>query len=399
MVVWLGGIEIGLTTGVRSSWEKQMVRKAMITCGFQWLGPLLLWVCGCAFPMAVLAQPVSDSAGPEGVFPARHWQRRVPSDLGMDEAKLDQFRRLVGGQGCIVRHGYLVYRWGDFDRPHDVASALKPLYSYLLMQALAQGRLASMDAKVADFWREDANVAAHPDHPDQQLTFRHLGFQTACLGFREPPGAAFDYNDFTMGFFWDTLINKVYGVSWDEAEANVIAPLLREPMQFEDGTPGVLQPKTGRFQLSARDFCRFGLLMLHRGKWAGRQLLREDLAVMMVTDPLPLSVPRTAGQAAETIFPLRSIGGEGNQCDHNGGYSWMWWLNRVARDGRRWFPDVPDDFLACFGHGGREGMAVLPSQDVVVSWIGHALHEDRALGNQAFALLVSAVSDAAGASR
>ena len=92
-----------------------------------------------------------------------------------------------------------------------------------------------------------------------------------------------------------------------------------------------------------------------------------------------------AGKSCAT----RSIGGGANQCDHNGGYSWLWWLNKLARDERLWFPDVPDDFFACFGHGGKEGMAVLPKQRLIVSWIGKAVHQDRELGNRAFGLLVS----------
>ncbi|HSH14508.1 MAG TPA: hypothetical protein VLD18_00645, partial [Verrucomicrobiae bacterium] len=66
----------------------------------------------------------------------------------------------------------------------------------------------------------------------------------------------------------------------------------------------------------------------------------------------------------------------------------MWWLNKPARDGKLWFEDVPEDFYACFGHGGEEGMAVLPSQRIVVSWIGRKVHQDRERGNRAFRALV-----------
>jgi len=325
------------------------------------------------------------------VFPGKTWERRSPAEVGLDAAKLKAFREFVGGRGCIVRHGYLVESWGEYDRPHDVASALKPFYSYLMMQAVASGKLKSFETPVADYWRELPSVKNANSHPDLELTFRHLGFQAACLGFTEAPGRAFDYNDGTMGFFWDTLITKVYGVPWEEAEAKVIGPLLSEPLQIEDGTPNLLQRNTGRFQVSARDFCRFGLLFFNEGRWHDRQLLRKDLVKLSVTDPLPLSIPRTEGKEASTIFPLRSIGGRGNQCDHNGGYSWMWWLNQTARDGELWFANVPDNFYACFGHGGREGMAVLPSEGIIVSWISEKeLHQNRQAGSRAFRLLVDA---------
>lgn len=352
---------------------------------------VLAWCC-----VARTADPAtspSASTSTSRVFPGKEWQRRSPADVGLDETKLAEFRDIVGGRGCVVRRGYLVYSWRDYDKPHDIASALKPLYGYLLMQAVASGKLKDFDARVADFWQHDPRVRDAKNHKDLALSFRHLAFQTASLGYEEPPGTAYDYNDPTMGFFWDTLINRVYGVSWKDAEAKVIRPLLAEPLGFQDGTPGVLQRNTGRFQVSARDFCRFGLLMLHRGRWAGKQILREDLAATMVDDPLPLSVPRTVAKKADTIFPVRSIGGGGNQTDHNGGYSWMWWLNRRARDGNLWFPDVGDDFFACFGHGGQEGLAVLPGDEVVVSWIGNELHQDRERGNRAFRTLAAAVTD------
>jgi hypothetical protein len=90
-------------------------------------------------------------------------------------------------------------------------------------------------------------------YKDGQMTFRHLGNQTACLGYRDVPGSAFDYNDATRGFFWDTIVNKVYGVAWQDAERLVLAPRLSVPLQFQDGTPGVYRQgrgKTGRFAVT-----------------------------------------------------------------------------------------------------------------------------------------------------
>jgi hypothetical protein len=165
--------------------------------------------------------------------------------------------------------------------------------------------------------------------------------------------------------------------------------------------------RPGRLGISPRDFARFGLLFLHEGKWNGRQLLSRKLTRMAVGNPLPLSLPRTKGRKAEMLPGQRSIGGGNNQTDHHGGYSWLWWLNAVSRDGKRWWMDAPADMFLCLGHGGREGLAVLPSQRMIVSWNGtKRLHSDRKLGNRAFKLLAEAVkppvgrpSKAVGASR
>jgi hypothetical protein len=58
-----------------------------------------------------------------------------------------------------------------------------------------------------------------------------------------------------------------------------------------------------------------------------------------------------------------------NQADHDGCYSWLWWVNGVQRNGQRRWPDAPTNVYACLGHvNGKRGMAVMPSQDVVLAW-------------------------------
>lgn len=64
----------------------------------------------------------------------------------MDQSKLKKFSQRVGGDGCVIRYGYLAHRWGDFTRHKDWASAAKPVLSTLLKLAVADERLPSVDA-------------------------------------------------------------------------------------------------------------------------------------------------------------------------------------------------------------------------------------------------------------
>ena len=48
----------------------------------------------------------------------------------------------------------------------------------------------------------------------------------------------------------------------------------------------------GRLGISNRDFARLGLLYLHNGSWAGRQLISPEHVRLVTTDTLPLSLPR-----------------------------------------------------------------------------------------------------------
>ncbi len=169
-------------------------------------------------------------------------------------------------------------------------------------------------------------------------------------------------------------------------DAEVLRPLLADPIRCEDA-PTLMafgtENRPGRLALSPRDFARFGLLYLRGGEWDGKRLLREDHVRLVTSTPLPNSVPRTAGKDAEMIPGQRSLGGGKNQTDHLGSYSFAWWTNGVDREGKRHWPDAPEDAFGAFGHGGIRAMVVIPSLDLIASWndttINSRERENRAL--------------------
>jgi len=313
------------------------------------------------------------------VYPDRTWRRTSPAAAGLDEAGLRRFSDFVGGRGCVVRFGRLVYSWGDIGRRADVASAAKPFYTFFLLKALEDGRIASLDEKVVRWEPRLGLINARLGYKDRDITWRHLATQTACYGLRERPGTAFAYNDWQMALFWDTLFLKVYGAARETVDRQVFRPLLTDRLGCQD-SPTMLafgaKDRPGRIAISVRDFARFGLLFLRHGRWRGRQLLRPQHARMAVTAPVPNSIPRAGGMSAEMIPGQRSIGSKripDNQTDHFGSYSWLWWINGVDRRGVRFFPDAPTDLYGAFGHGGPRAMWVIPSRDLVVSYNDAAL--------------------------
>src|SRR6185503_7327926 len=56
-------------------------------------------------------------------FPGKSWDARAPEAVGMSSNKLSEFAGLVGGRGCVVRHGYMAFTWGDQTKSSDIASA------------------------------------------------------------------------------------------------------------------------------------------------------------------------------------------------------------------------------------------------------------------------------------
>ena len=333
------------------------------------------------------------------VFPDKTWTRRAPADVGMDAAGLDAFANFLGGRGCVVRHGYMIYEWGDQAIRQDVASACKPVIAHLLFKAVEEGKIPSLDQRVEEWVPCLKDINAALDHKDRAITFRHMATQTSCYGVRELPGEAFDYNDWQMALLEDTLLEKIYGVTYETADEKVLHRLLMEPLGCEDN-PTLLafgpNGREGRLGISVRDFARFGLLYLRQGNWRGKQLISKARATMAVTSPLPNSIPRTKGEAAELCSGQRSLGSEripDNQTDHYGSYSYLWWTNGVDRHGHRFWPSAPLDTYGAFGHeNGQRAVVVIPSLDMVVSWNDTTLGEKP--GNprdEAFRLLMQSL--------
>ncbi|UCC97608.1 MAG: DUF4038 domain-containing protein [Phycisphaerales bacterium] len=324
------------------------------------------------------------------VYPGREWAAREPAQVGLGAGKLAKLAEYAGGSGCVVRHGYMVYAWGDATKRRDVASAAKPFYSHFLLKALEEDKISSLDEH-ANKWEPRLNgINKDLGCKDRGITWRHFANQISCYGLAEPPGTAYAYNDWQMALFWDTLFQKVYGAGYETVDAEVLHPMLTDLLQCQDNPTFMafgVRDRPGRLGISPRDFARFGLLYLRKGKWKDKQLISRENATAAVTSPLPNSIPRAGDQAAEMIPQQRSIGSKNipdNQCDHLGSYSWLWWTNGIGRDGTRHWPDVPVDTYGCFGHGGLRAMVVMPGLDLIVSWndtkIRGAAMEDHALG-------------------
>ncbi len=315
----------------------------------------------------------------KALFPDNRWLEDAPAAVGLDADKLkpipDHAGADRGGRGCIIRHGRLVFSWGDIARRGDVASACKPWYTHLLFKAVEEERLPSVDTLAVDFEPRLARLNAELGCKDRDITFRHFATQTSCYGVGERPGEAYCYNDWQMALFVDLLIPKVWNTPLAEVDARLLHPVITDPLGCEDDPTMLafgLDDRPGRLAISPRDFARFGWLYVNRGRWGDRQLLDASLARQAISDPLPLSIPRTRAVEAKMLEGQRSHGSRlipDDHNDHEGCYSWLWWVNGVRRNGQRYWPGVPADAAACLGHGnGKRGMAIIPSLGLVAAW-------------------------------
>lgn len=331
------------------------------------------------------------------VYPERKWAMKPPAEVGLSAEKLKAFSDYVGGFGCVVRHGYMVYTWGDASRRMDVASAAKPVYAHFLFKAVEDGRISGLDELVCKREPRLKLINGRLGYKDSRITWRHMANQISCYGLVEEPGTAYAYNDWQMSLLWDTLFTKVYGAAYSNVDSQVLHPLLTDLIGCQDGPTFMAfgeQDRPGRLAISPRDFARFGLLYLRGGQWGGKQLLSSEHARMAVTSPVPNAIPRVGNQPAEMISGQRTIGSKvipDNQTDHMGSYSWLWWINGVDREGKRHWTDAPLDTFGCFGHGGIRAMIVLPSLDLIVSWNDTRI-DSREMENEALRRLLEGTS-------
>lgn len=318
----------------------------------------------------------------------------------MDPAQLTSLEKLVGGAGVVVRHGYLVHKWGRQTPDQRLWSAGKPVISTLLMFAVQEERLKSVDSQVAEI---DPLLPTINHGKDASITWRHLACQTSGYGLEEKPGEAFAYNDFAIALYYDSLMNGVF--RGDPTE--VLRRRIAEPLGFEDTYSFEIEggdSVPGALRMSARDFARFGLFVMRQGNWNGRQLMNEDLIGMMLRSPVPATIPMSSGREVPMMSDQRSYGTSGTRNDTAVGpgfYSFNWWLNLPDAKGRTPVPDAPPDTIIASGLFGRAVLWIIPSLDVVVSWnqseiTDHleSIHNSKSKFNAAAKLIRESVVDA-----
>ena len=260
----------------------------------------------------------------------------------------------AGGSGMVVRGGHVVAQWGDVDRPEMTFSVAKSVLATVAGIAVADGRVGSIDERVA---RDVAGPWFTGEH-NGAITWRHLLEQSSdwrgtlwdvpdwadrptgatLREWQNPPlvapGTAHEYNDVRVNLLALALLEVLreplpvvlrervmdpigasatwrwhgYENSWVEIDG------LRMQSVSGGGHFG------GGMFISTADLARFGLLIEREGRWGTTQAVRSDW-VRAMTAP---SQPRSD-------------------------YGLMWWLNTD----RKAIPAAPASAFWAAGFGGN----------------------------------------------
>jgi CubicO group peptidase (beta-lactamase class C family) len=262
-------------------------------------------------------------------WPATHawaaWREGSPESQGMDAQVLQQLvahgraeqmdSLLVARNGVIVCEAY--YEPFRAEMRHAINSATKGVVAALVGMAIGQGRLAGTEAAVLDFF--PGREFAHDGAFKRTMTVQHLLDMTSGLDWAErlgnlpptslremrasgdwvrfvldrpmalPPGQAFNYNSGNSHLL-SAILTRVTGEPTEAfAREHLLGPLGIEDVEWDKDPQGI---STGGFglRMTTRDMAKIAQLYLHRGAWAGRQLVPQEWVARVHESRVPMLI-------------------------------------------------------------------------------------------------------------
>src|SRR5213595_1976763 len=224
----------------------------------------------------------------------------------------------------VIQNGRTVFEHyangGSADSRCKIFSGTKSFWGIAALCAARDG-LIKLDEHVADTIGEWKNDPQKSEITIRQLLNQTDGIEPAphlhsdsirdrnAMAIQLPlvaaPGAAFAYGPSHLQIFNELLRRRLNGRSTiSYIQENVLSPLGLTSLEFKKDGRGNPLPATG-FELSAREWARFGELLLGRGNYDGKQ-----------------------------VVPANLLGQAFNGSSANSSYGLTFWLNRQAPNAR-----------------------------------------------------------------
>ena len=313
------------------------------------------------------------------VYPsAEGWEVAVPEDYGYDSNVLAEIEGMMGEANAagptnlfVSVGGRQLYAGGDVTDPsHYIASCRKSILSMVYGKYVENGTI-DLDETLGELGISDRSyVYGGQQYPgeltDLEKTATIFDIITSRSGIYHVAGYSGGNEEEHLGE-WNTVTpgTKYVYNNWDFDMAchifnlkvgkdfyDVLTDEFAVPMDLQDYDRSLQKYKLTRPQysnypafpihLSARDFARFGYLMLRGGIWNGQELVP----------------PAWVQKSTSCITDSAGMGG-GTR------YEWgvMWW-----RFNPSWSKNNPNYYGAISAHGsGGQYLVVLPALDMVVA--------------------------------
>jgi CubicO group peptidase (beta-lactamase class C family) len=318
-----------------------------------------------------------DDASSRAPFPAPEWQMSTPAAQGMKQEGIDvaldyAFQAAKNTQGVLViRHRSIVAERYEAGRDASSFAASwsmgKSITSALVGIAIDRGLIKNVDVKMTDYypdwvgtakadmrlrdvlqmasglaWVEEYRPGADVASDIVTMVFEADALKFASTRpFKNAPGSVFNYSSGDT-MLVSGVLEKATGMSALEfGKKELFTKIGMSPVEWWRDTSGHTLTYCC-VDTPTRQFAKFGLLFLERGKWNGERIISE-------------------AWIDESLRPSSSFEG----------YGFFWWL--IGRTNAA----IPADTYAARGVDGQL-IYVIPSRDLIVVRNGHY---DKRLGD------------------
>lgn len=333
--------------------------------------------------LSVLMAPLALAEG-EAAWPGKDWSVVPPADAGVDGDRLEEALDFAGERHSravvVVRGGRIVGEryWEEWEEETTgpLHSATKSLTAVLVEMAIEDGHLHGLDQRSSELLKEWKGT------PKEAITVRHhltmttgLEITTAGrtileerlarderahatgLGLQAAPGTEWAYHNAAYRLLF-SILEEATGQSLEAySKARLFDPIGITTAAWKTKPRGRAK-NIQTLECSARDFARFGLLVLRKGMWKDRRLVSEEFL-------------------KEATTPSQEL---------NPSYGYLWWLNSgkgyllpsdrpgTRPHGGELLPGCPKDVAAALGANDQK-LYVVPSLDLVVVRLGERAFE------------------------
>ena len=248
--------------------------------------------------------PIFENRTIEAGAPQAWIQSEDYNKLSIPEKYLPVFDELGTVAFVIIKDSSLLFEqyWEDYSpKSHSNSfSMAKSIVSLAIGCAIDDGFIKNVDQPVSDFYPE------FQGYNGKVLTLRHLLTMSAGVDFDEAYSSPFspttklyygdDLEKIALGmketeepgvnFIYQSGVTQLLSLIVEKATgeniSSYVSRKLWTPMNAEEDALWSLDKKEGIekayccFNSNARDFARFGQLILNKGSWNGRQLVSES---------------------------------------------------------------------------------------------------------------------------
>ncbi|ERJ58646.1 serine hydrolase domain-containing protein [Sphingobacterium paucimobilis] len=297
------------------------------------------------------------------LFPGAQWEIiSKAEDVGFSSSKLaliaPKYDQYKSAALLVISKGKVVYQKGNINHKYQSHSLRKSFLSALYGNYVKDGTI-NLQSTMADLVIDDEEGLTNTEKQAtvQDLLQARSGiyhpalYESEAMVNRKPerhehaPGTFWYYNNWDFNalgtIFMQQTGKDIYQTIYNE----LAIPLQMEHFKVSDGqyiSGEVSRHKAYPFRISASDLARFGLLMLHKGKWKNRQILPEEWVIEST---------RSYSDASAS---------------QNSGYGYMWWVNKLENQ-YKLLPnvDLPANAYMASGVGGQI-LLVIPTLDLVI---------------------------------